>query len=195
MWQTGVPRPPSGDTECSSDDLAIENDRLFATPRGFDAALLGGPAHRADVSLVPFGDGAPVKGEVKKARGSRTLPRAQGFDLTTDYEQEKPMEMLHDLESAGKLLDALIEHPDEGEPVYSSATEWPPWTDAVIVGWGAPLDLEEMLPDGPPFVPSQVDLEEMASWAAEVEEREETLDALERQVYEQAFGINMFFAD
>jgi hypothetical protein len=50
------------------------------------------------------------------------------------------------------LIDALAELPEPGEQVYSSAEEWPSWTD-LTVGIGRALIPDELLPDDPDQLP------------------------------------------
>jgi hypothetical protein len=47
------------------------------------------------------------------------------------------------------LLDALIEMPEPGEQVYSSAYEWPDSYDSIRVWLGAPIHREQAFDDLP----------------------------------------------
>ena len=49
----------------------------------------------------------------------------------------------------GVLLDALTEMPEPGEPIYSSAWEWPVWTDEDRVWLGSVKHRAEAFDDLP----------------------------------------------
>lgn len=48
------------------------------------------------------------------------------------------------------LLDALTEMPEPGEPIYSSAWEWPDEYDSIRVWLGAPTSRGQAFDDLPP---------------------------------------------
>ena len=58
---------------------------------------------------------------------------------------------------ADVLLDALIEMPEPGEPVYSSAWEWPDEYDSIRVWLGAPHCRAQAFDDLPPDIDIDVE--------------------------------------
>lgn len=70
------------------------------------------------------------------------------------------------------LQDALIEHPEPGEPIYADATQWPAWTDLDVAALNAPRGRDECFSDEAGYEPTAEDWEEL-------------LDLEERLLYER----------
>ena len=59
-----------------------------------------------------------------------------------------------DNDPLGEQLDALTEMPEPGEPIYSSAWEWPDEYDSIRVMLGSPTCREQAFDDLPDDTPA-----------------------------------------